>query len=251
MPNMARKKLTPNDQAQKEREALVSPVRLDGQGEHPAIQELLSSEFEQMSNLDASQIALILQQIIRGQNSLMEQNSIQIAQIRERQDQIDKRIADELASNRKFIEDVLDRAEDLKRAGIEHDRLVAKGVSQYQEAKENAVAQMAQRNLLYAQTLANEPKVTIVSPGQVITTMEHGQQIAKIIPEEVRIRDRIWRFPIGVPVEVPKSIADFLTQRRISQTETLKRQELLSKNMETTKLAEEWNKIGGTESMPI
>jgi hypothetical protein len=82
--------------------------------------------------------------------------------------------------------------------------------------------------------------------------MEHGQQVVKIIPEEVRIRHRVWVYPPGQAVEVPKTVAQFLDQRRASQQETAKRQELLSRNLESTKLAEEWAKVGGskTEAMP-
>lgn len=245
-----RKKLTPAEQERKEREALASPVRLDGQGEHPVVQKLLSPEFEQMSNLDASQIALLLQQLVRGQNSLMEQSSTQIAQIRERQDKIDLDVAARFEKQQKFIDDVLNRAEDLQRTGIERDKLIANGVVTYQKAKETATAQIIAKNLAYEQQLASEEKVTVVSAGQLITAMENGQQVARIIPEEVRIRHKVWILPVGRVIEVPKSVADFMEQRRVSQAETSKRQELLSRNLESHVLAAEWNKLGSTESMP-
>ena len=90
----------------------------------------------------------------------MEQNSIQIAQIRERQDQIDKRIADELSSNRKFIEEVLDRAENLKRSGEAHDRLIAQGMAQFEDAKKKAVASRATKNMMIREKLRKEEKVS-------------------------------------------------------------------------------------------
>lgn len=250
---MPKRKVHPEDQAAKEREALDSKVRLDGVGEHPAVQALLSPEFEKMSNLDASQIALMLQALVRGQNSLMEQNSIQIAQIRERQDQIDRDVAERLENQQKFIEDVLNRAEDLRRTGIENDKLIAQGAAQYAKARENAVANLAMKNLAFEKALAIQPKVSIVSAGQLVTTMEHGQQVVKIINEEVRIRNKRWVLPIGQVVEVPQSVAEILIQRKASQKETAQRQQLLSKNLEANVLAEEWNKIDGskTETMPL
>jgi hypothetical protein len=59
--------------------------------------------------------------------------------------------------------------------------------------------------------------------------------------------------PPGVPVEVPATVAGILEQRRASQIETHKRAELLSRNLEATKLAEEWAKVPGskTEPMPL
>jgi paraquat-inducible protein B len=251
--NMPRKKkLTAAEQAAKEAEVLSRPADTSNE----AIQALMSPEFEQMSNLDAAQIALMLQQIVRGQNSLLanyEQTNIQIARIMERQDQIDREIAERLESQNKFVEEVLDRAEKLKRTGEENDKLVAQGVAMYQEARQTAVARRAAKNLAFREKIKNEPKVTVISPGQLISTMEHGHQVTKIIPEEVRIADMRWVLPPGLPVEVPKTVAGVLEQRRASQIETYKRQEMLGKHMEATKLAEEWAKVEGsrTEPMPL
>jgi hypothetical protein len=247
-----KKKLSPAEQAQREAEALNSPVRLDGQGEHPAIQQLMSPEFEKMSNLDASQIALMLQEIVRGQNSLLQQNSIQIAQIRERQDQIDRDIAERLESQQKFIEEVMTRAEDLKRTGLEQDRLIAQGAAIYQKAREEAIAKKHVQNIEKKKKLLAVPKVTVVSAGQLVSTMQNGQPTSLLLPEEVHIHNLKWVLPPGVAVDVPETVAGILAQRRQSQIETSKRQQLLSKNLEANKLAEEWNKIEGskTEAMP-
>jgi hypothetical protein len=253
---MPKKKLTPAEQEQKEREALESPVRLDGKGEHPAVQALLSPEFEQMSNMDAMSVALILQDIVRGQQSLIaryDQTAEEIARLREKQERADKEIAERLEAQQKFIEDVLDRAEKLQQKGEERDKLIAQGVAQYEKAKQVAAADMATKNLMFDQKLASEPKVTVVWPGEIVTVMEAGQQVVKVAPSEVRIRHRLWRYAPGQTVEVPKTVANFLEQRRASQQETLKRQEILQKNLEAPKLAEEWSKVGGskTDAMPI
>jgi paraquat-inducible protein B len=251
--NMPRKKkLTAAEQAAQEAEVLSRPADTSNE----AIKALMSPEFEQMSNLDAAQVALLLQQIVRGQNSLLanyEQTNVQIARIMERQDQIDREIAERLESQNKFVEEVLDRAENLKRTGEENDKLIAKGVAMYQEARQTAVARRAAKNMAFREQIRTEPKVMVVSPGQLISTMEHGHQVTKIIPEEVRISDMRWVLPPGLPVEVPKTVAGVLEQRRLSQLETHKRQEMLSKHMEATKLAEEWAKVEGskTEPMPL
>lgn len=249
-----KKKLSVEEQAQKETEALTSSIRTDGQGEHPAIQALMSPEFEKMSNLDASQIALMLQQIIRGEMSLIaQQNNIQIAQLRERQDAVDREIAARFESQQKFIEEVLDRAESIQRTGEAKDKLIAQGVAEYQKAKQSAVAELTVSNLAFRKKLMNEPKVRVISPGQLITTMENGQQVAKIIPEEIHVKDIHMFLPIGQIVELPETLARLLEDRHASQQETARRAELLTKNLEATKLANEWSKIEGskTDAMPI
>jgi hypothetical protein len=245
------KKLSAAEQQAREIEVLNRPADTSNE----AVKALLSPEFERMSNMDAAGIALLLQEIVRGQNSLLaryDETNIEIARIREKQEKVDQEIAERLEANKKFIEEVLDRAESLKRTGEAHDKLVAQGVAAYQQAKINATADIAAKNLMFDQKLASDEKVTVMWPGQLVTTMEHGQQVVKIIPEEVRIRHRVWVYPPGQAVEVPKTVAQFLDQRRASQQETAKRQELLSRNLESTKLAEEWSKIGGskTDAMP-
>jgi paraquat-inducible protein B len=250
------KKLSTAEQAAREAEMLGRPINPSGEGEPEAIKALMSPEFEKMSNLDAAQVALLLQEIVRGQNSLLanyEQTNVQIARIMERQDQVDREIAERMEEQKKFVEDVLDRAESLKRTGEAQDKLIAQGLAQYEQARQTAVAKRATKNLAFRETLKNEPKVVVISPGQLVTTMDHGHQVTKIIPEEVRIADLRWVLPPGIPVEVPQTVAGVLEQRRASQIETHKRAELLGKNLEATKLAEEWSKVGGskTEPMPL
>lgn len=244
------KKVLAAEQAAREAEILNAPVDTSNE----TVKALMSPEFEKMSNLDASQIALMLQELVRGQNSLLanaQQNTIEIARLRERQAEVDREIAERLESQNKFVEEILDRAESLKRSGEEHDKLIANGVAQFQEARAKAVASKAAKNIAFRQKINSEPKVMVISPGQLVTTMEMGSQVAKIIAEEVRIADMRWVLPPGVPVEVPKTVANYLAERRASQVETAKRAELLSKNLETTKLAEEWSKIEGSKTEPM
>jgi hypothetical protein len=236
------------EQAAREQTILNAPADTSNQ----AVQALMSPEFERMSNMNAAEIALMLQQIVRGELSLLaEQNTVQIAKIKERQDQIDQRIADELASNRKFIEEVLDRAESLRRTGEAQDKLIAQGMAQYQAAKQHAVADLAAKNIAFRQRLTKERKVTVVSPGQLVTTMEHGRQVSRIIPEEIHVKDIHMRLPVGQPVELPETLATILADRRRSGEETARRAQLLEKNLEVTKLAEEWNKIEGSKADPM
>lgn len=235
-----------------EQEQLNRPIRPDGQGEAAAVKALLSPDFEQMSNLDATNVALMLQEILRGQNSLLariEDTSIEIAKLKEHQANVDQQIAETLKRERNEIEDVLDRASKLKLTGDAKDRTIANGVKMYQEAKAQAGAKSASDKLQFEEQLRNMPKETILSPGAWIQTREG----MKLIPEEVRIKHRVWHLPPGVPVTVPQCVADVLRDRRKSQMETAKRKELLGKQVEQTKMAEEWNKIDGSkaQSMPL
>ena len=174
MPRKSKKTLAA-EQAAREAEILNSPPDQSNE----TIKALMSPEFEQMSNLDAAQVALMLQQIVRGQNSLLanyEQTNIQIARIMERQDKVDQEIAARLEAQNKFVEEILDRAEDLKRTGEANDKLIAQGVAQFQEARSQAVAKRAAKNIAFRQKIATEPKQMVISPGQLgLSVISHDK----------------------------------------------------------------------------
>lgn len=243
-----KKKVTINEE-----EILNRPVDTDGSDPNPAVNALMDEDFIKMSNFDASQIALVLQQIVRGQNSLLslaQQNSEDIARLKEKQALIDKEAEARFASQRNEIEEILNKSEKLKATGEHKDKIIAQGVQQYQLAKQNARASKAVDKLAFEQKLAAEPQEYVVSPGQLITTMQGNQQVARIIPEELRIKHKVWYFQPGVPTKVPASVAATLRARRAGQEQTGALKEILGKHMEASKLAQKWNEHKGSGTMP-
>ena len=61
----------PQRDIQREQEALNSMVRTDGVGEDPAVKALMSDDFTEMSEAEALDVKLALQQIIRGQTAML------------------------------------------------------------------------------------------------------------------------------------------------------------------------------------
>lgn len=245
-------KLAPDQQRAFEQEQMDRPVRSDGEGEAEAVKALLSDDFLHMSNFDATSLALAIQEILRGQKSLLAQikdTSIEIAKLKEHQAGVDRKMAETLQSERKEIEEILDRSSSLKLTGDAKDREIAKGVKLYQEAQKNVRAKMASDRLMFEEQLKDMPKIMVVSPGVWIQTREGP----RLTPEEVRIKHRVWHLNPGEPTMVPQCVAELLQTRRKSQIETQQRKDLLGKQIEQTKLAEAWNKIDGskTTSMPL
>jgi len=251
---MARKSKNLSTSNTNQAEQLNKIVNMSGGNPDPAINALVSQDFIQMSNLDASQIALILQQLVRGQDSLLslaQQNSEEIVKLKEKQDKIDKEAEARFQSQRGEIEDILNRAEKLKVKGDKKDKLIAKGVEQYQKAVQNARANKTLDRLSYEKKLAAEPQEFVVAHGQLITTIERGQQVAKILPEEIRIKHKVWFLQPGIPTKLPQSVAQVLRDRYKSQEQTNKLKEMLGKNMNANQLAQEWNDSKGSGSMPL
>jgi acyl-CoA synthetase (NDP forming) len=249
VPRKSKSSRTPNTP-----DELNRPIDTQGNDPSPVVNALMSDDFLKGSNLDASQIALLLQQLVRGQNSLLAnyaQTHVEIARLREKQDRIDKEIADRLQSQTSEIQNILDRAESLKQTGDQKDRTIAEGVQEYREAVNLAKASRVSDNLMFEQQIRSMPTEMVTSPGQLITTMENGSQVAKLIPEEIRIKHKVWLLNPGQQTEVPKCVADALRERRKSQAETAKRAELLSKHMESGKLSEQWNNLRGSKTLTM
>ena len=249
---MARKRKSSKDeQAAFEQEQANRPINPTGEGEVQAVKDLLSPEFEQMSNFDATQIALALQEILRGQKSLLANQDtmgLEIARLKEHQDKVDERIAQAESRRNKEIEDILERSSKLVATGDKKDRIVAKGAQLYQQARQQAVASQSVVKLQFEEQLRLMPKETIVSPGVWIQTRE-GQRLD---PEEVRIKHKVWLLQPGVPTEVPKAVGDVIRDRRKSQTQTSQMKQALGKQQEQSKLAQEWSKLDGKASpMPL
>lgn len=251
-----KRKLAPDQQAAFEEEQMNRPVNLSGTGELPAVKALLDPDFVKMSDFDVTDVALMLQQIIRGQNSLLakaEDNTREINIIKERMAKNDLAMEGRFNAQRSEMEDVLDRASKLKATGDKKDQIIARGAAQYTQAIHEARAKNSMDKAHFEDELRRQPQVQVVSPGVWEQVREGQMIIPKIRPEEIRIKHLRFTLPPGVPVMVPQAVADQLNNRRRSQVETQTRKEILSKNMEQSKLATAWNNVEGskTENMPL
>ena len=229
-------------------ETLDKQINLSGTGEDRVIKDLLSDDFATMSNKEASAIGKALAQIIRGQEMV----SGEIAKLNERVERIDQEALEREIAQRKYIEEVLDKAESLKATGMEKDRLIANGLKMHKEAMAKAMAQRVADNLKFEEALRDMPTEKVVSPGVLVTVMENGRPASKLLPEQVMIKTKTWTLPPGKLVEVPKIVAEYLRNRRTSEEETEARKHLLEQNLEASELAKKWAEVkGSAEAMPL
>lgn len=239
-----KKKLTPDEARQHQENAFSSLVRSDGVGEDPAIQALQG--FEKKTNLEAFEIALALQNIVRGQNSLLanqEKMSEQIAKMRKRMAEMDAQAEKWENDRQRFIDEVTARADRVRLTEAGQEQARAKAGIDLVEATRLARADITISREKYDTWLKTQPLETVVSPGKVVTVTENGAQVAKLIPEEVRIKHRTWIFRPGIPTDVPKPIADVLRSRRLSEEETRERMAVMAKNYESSELERRMKEI--------
>lgn len=234
-------------------EKLNAPVNPTGEGEDPAVKALIE-KMPTATNLEGLDIALMMQKLIRGQDALlsrMEQRdaeaikaSEELAKIRKAMAKMDKAAKKWETDRQKFIEDVYNEAEKLRMTDKQREQLQAKEGMNLTEKIQQARAEIAMDKKRYDEIVDNEPKEIITSPGRYVTVSDgKGMQMAKLLPEEVRIKHRVWVLQPFVPTEVPQSVAEYLRHKYKSQQETTRRQEAMMKNMESGDLEMEMKKI--------
>jgi hypothetical protein len=250
---------------------LDKPVRLDGVGEDPVIQAMLSDQFVNGSNVEATQIALRLQQLLLGEASALENlNKVSDAldKLQARMDKMDQDAERWENDRQKFLDEVHSQSEHLLITDPEErDRFQVQNARYMESAIRRANARNQVNQMKWHEQLKQMPKVTITSPGRVVLTRgPEGTTTAVLVPEEVIVKDKRYRLPPNRPVEVPKIVADILEQRRHSQEETKQLKAALrigagesvdsSKEREVTRVATRWQEIyrdfqTGGEGFPL
>jgi hypothetical protein len=218
-----------------EREAAVlnKPINQTGAGEDQAIKDLLSPDFLTMTDSGAAQIALALQQIIRGQASLLANQDVlkqDILKMKANMDKYDRDAARWREEREKFLNEINDRAEKLLLPAAKKAELRAREGKRLTARIQQAKASKTVERLQFEQLLASQPKVTIISPGISRMVREGGSIIHKIFPEEIRIKHRVWYLTPNVPTEVPELVAQVYQERQATRAAGEKRKELLRLN---------------------
>lgn len=245
----SKKRLNRIEQLQREEEILTSPVRMDGKGEDPVVQALLSDDFVQASNSKALDIALALQVIVRGQNAILEQLQGQgesITRLQEKMIQYDKAAKKWEEDKQGFIEGVQERAEALKITNPEERaKLMAREGQRVQREIQMAVANKATSELEFRQWMENQPKVTVTSPGKLVTVNQGGVLQTVVEAEVIRIKTLEWVLSPGIPTDVPQPVAEEFYSRQRIQNETIERKKILNADrpLDNVVMAQEWNGI--------
>jgi len=246
---------------EREQNIMSTPVgSLLDSGEGEIVKKLLEMK-STMSSSQWTEVALLLQKLLRGPASLLEnQGNPEAAQelsaIRVKAAAEDKALEAWNKDSQKFIEEVVDKSEKLIPNETTKEKLIAKGVKIYQEARNNAVASASSKRLLVIDALRNGPKETINVVGDVETVIVNGQPQAKIAPVVVSLGNQLnYKLEPGTQT-VPKIIADRYHQMERSHQELIARQNALSENLEQGVLSRRLNKINrdfgaGGDAFPL
>jgi hypothetical protein len=207
----------------------------------PVVKDLMSDKFVKGTNSEATEIAIALRQLISGQDTLLQnqqKQSDEMARIRQKMAEMDK-AAERWETDRQRFEDEINAKADSLRTR-NPDQIIAKGALEFQSALVQAKAEIHTDALKFKDQLQRMPKVSVVSPGELVTVMEGGRPSTRIMPETIRIRGIAWTLKPGEVTEVPEIVAAALRDRRRSEEEQRAREDILSKNYEQPVLQQKW-----------
>ena len=244
---MPRKKKVSNISEQMER--LESKVRLDGVGEDPAVKALVDGTFTNATETEALNISLMLQQIVRGQTSILsnqDKQAQELSRLREKMDKYDQDAEKWERNREKFIDEVNKKAEEFR---IDDPDKKAHLIAVEAQRVQHTIAATRVENTLNAVKfnafLEAQPKEIIVSPGVSATIMDNGVQRSVMATEVIKIKHTKWVLQPGVPTEVPKVVADEFRQRQKSRQEIYERKALLNASApkDNMVVAQKWGEI--------
>lgn len=210
----------------------------------PLVKALLN-DLATASNSEALDIALKIQQFIRGDASLLSrpESGPQISKLKEKAHNMDKA---EEAYNRdkeRFMEEVINSAPKLTEA--QRAKKIAEGKAIFEQARTMASAVQATKKLRFREKLTKEPKETISVAG-IERTVKMGNSSHKVIePEVIQIMDMQWVLKPGIH-EVPRTVAELYRQRKQTQMENMQRESALREYKEMSTLQKQLDAIGSS-----
>lgn len=217
------------------------------QEDDPAVKAMKSEEFATMSNEKAFDVALAIQQILRGQGSLLENQdkfAEELRQMKAKMSKYDEDAAKYESNSQKFIEEVMAKAEKLIAAGSTKDKIIARGSAEFAEAKKQARAKNSVDNLKFVESLRTMPKVEVTSPGVwEMVSGPGGSVVPTLYSEVVRIKNKQWVLAPGVPTMVPKVVADLLKTKARSARMNAELRAAMDGHLETNEMNAEIRKI--------
>jgi hypothetical protein len=213
----------------REQEVLHAPVNPTGQGEDPAIKALFQ-RLAYADHVEAVEIALQLQKLVRGSNSMLEdpEQAESLARIRQDAAERDDAARRYAENQQKFIDETWDKAEKLlPPEGPARDKLRATGAAVTQKAMEQAAVVEAHNRKRLDWELDSGPKEMLTVQGQ-MTTIREGDSLRTVMePVQIGIRHRQYKLHPGTYL-VPKVVADIYRARMRGHAEQAERERAMA-----------------------
>jgi len=199
---------------------------------HRAVKALESDEFLTMPDTEALDVALVLQQILQGQDSILDRMN--------KYDKHQASLADSVTNLRQHHaeqQEAVRRWENDRAKLVDEWRAVADAVpadvrekaqatamNDVKTSMQYAKAEAAANNIKFKAALANTPTVKVKRTGTIVQTPKG----IEVQPEIVRLGPATYIFPPNEEVEVPIQVKEQLDNRDKQKAEYEARAEVLS-----------------------
>lgn len=213
---------------QRRKEILNSPIGPKGTND-PVVEALIADDFKDKKDSETLDIALQLQQLLGGVNSLVagqqadrENFSRAIEALRARIEAAEETQRRFEENRDKWYEEVMARAP-ITNDPLKKEKLQMKGAELIQKAYADARAQSAAEKVRFEQMISTGPKEVIISPGVLEMIQVNDQPQMKVFAEVISLKGHKWILQPGVPTEVPKIVAEHWRQRQRGNEEAQRR----------------------------
>ncbi len=222
------------------------------------------------SNVEALEIGLQLDQILRGMGSVLSRMDKQDEDglaLREELSKVRERLVQMEEAQRKWDEE----KDQILQSSLEASEAIDPEVRAQAQAnaakavQSTTAALKANSNLdrsRFIQSLKDMPQEEIISPGKIVfVRSQTGFPTPTLYNEIVRMNGMQWTLPAGQPIKVPKVVADRYRQMMLEKEELAARKNVLlatnvGKHRHEKVLVNDWNAVSSkygspTEPMPM
>ena len=243
---MSRKRRNIVAQGQRAKEILSSQVRLDGVGEDPLVRVLLT-ELPTATNERALEIALALQQMLRGEQSYLADpaHADAVPKLREEWAKMDKTAENYDKDPLRFAEEVYDKAMKALPTGDALARLRAEAAQKTKAIYQNAGINRAIERARVDKELQYGPKVEIDVPPMIETRKSGDSYTAVQVPLVLRFKDRTFVLKPGRQT-VPSIVAGCFRQWKRGQDEGTARLQSMQGEGHWGQVKKAWKKLDET-----
>lgn len=217
---------------QRRKEILNNPIGPKGTND-PVVEALIADDFVSKKDSETLDIALQLQQLIGGVNSLVagqqsdrENFGRAIEALRARIEAAEETQRKFEENREKWYEEVMARAP-ITNDPLKKEKLQMKGAELIQKAYADARAQSAVAKVEFERQLKSGPREVIMSPGVVEMIQVNDQPQMKVFAEVISLKGHKWILQPGVPTEVPKIVAERYRQMQQGKEEAQRRSDAM------------------------
>ena len=243
---MSRKRRNLVAQDQRTKEILSSQVRLDGVGEDPIVRALLT-ELPTATNERALEIALALQQLLRGDQSYLADpaQAEAVPKLREEWAKMDKTAEDYDKDPLRFAEEVYEKAMKKLPTGDALARLRAEAAQKTKAIFQSVKINQAEQRVRIDKELQYGPKVEIDVPPLIETRKSGDSYTAVQVPLVLRFKDRTFILNPGRQ-KVPALVAGLFQQWKRGQDEGSARLKAMQGEGHWGQVKKAWKKLDET-----